>query len=124
MTQPLALLCSERLLPGTQLADRLMALHFRVQQIEDVEALPEAARKASPMVVLMDLDATKGNPLAAIQFIKAAENTSHVPIIAFSADEKTNSQGLVGEAGATVVAQDQTLLNHLSQILDQALRLE
>ena len=51
MKQPLALVFYERLLPGTQLVNRLQDLHYRVQTIESAEALPEAAREAMPMVL-------------------------------------------------------------------------
>ncbi len=124
MTQPLALVFYERLLPGTQLVNRLQDLQYRVQTIETAEALPDTAREAQPMVVLVDLDAARSNPVAAIQLLQAADDTRHLPIIAFSSDDQLSSQTVVRQAGATIVTQDQALLSHLPQLLEQALQVE
>jgi len=124
MTQPLALVFYERLLPGTQLVNRLQDLQYRVRTIETAEALPDTAREAQPMVVLVDLDAARSNPVAAIQLLQAVDDTRHLPIIAFSSDDKLSSQTVVRQAGATIVTQDQALLSHLPQLLEQALQVE
>ena len=39
MTQPLALVVYEKLLPGTQLVNRLQDLHYRVQAVTDADTL-------------------------------------------------------------------------------------
>ena len=56
MTQPLALVIYERLLPGSQIVNRLQDLNYRVQVIADAGSLVECAERVSPMLVLADLD--------------------------------------------------------------------
>lgn len=124
MTQPLALVFYERLLPGTQLVNRLQDLHYRVQVVAGAGSLPDVARERLPMLVLVDLQAVGADPLTAIQRIKSAPATSHIPIIAFSGDETVEGHTASREAGATLVVQDQALLNHLPQLLEKALHVE
>src|SRR3989442_450923 len=51
MTQPLALVLYERLLPGTQLVNRLQDLNYRVQTLSDPALLVDCAKQAKPMIV-------------------------------------------------------------------------
>ena len=63
MTEPLALVLYEKLLPGSQLVNRLHDLRYRVQVIADADTLVECAEQEKPMVVLADLASTrKGRP--------------------------------------------------------------
>ena len=55
MTQPLALLLYENLLPGSQLANRLQDAGWRVQTLHDGSALARTAEELKPMLVLTDL---------------------------------------------------------------------
>jgi hypothetical protein len=66
MTEPLALVFYEKLLPGTQLVNRLQDLKYRVQTVSDADSLVECAQESKPMVVLADLISTKNNVCNAI----------------------------------------------------------
>jgi len=124
MTQPLALVVYEKLLPGTQLVNRLQDLNYRVRAITDVDTLVACAEQEKPMLVIADLEATKKNVCDAIGKLRQNPVTQHVPVIAFAPDEATNLQDAARKAGAVVVASDAAILNHLPQFLEQALRVE
>lgn len=124
MTQPLALVFYERLLPGSQVVNRLQDLHYRVQTVAEAGALATAAEQHLPMLALVDLQASRGDALAAIAQTRSAPATSHLPIIAFTGDSRPAALAAGQEAGASLVAQDQALLNHLPELLEQVLRVE
>ncbi len=124
MTQPLALVFYERLLPGTQLVNRLQDLKYRVQTVSDADALAEAARQCLPMLVLVDVQVARGDVLAAIAQIRAEPTTSHLPIIAFSGDSPREAQTVGQQAGASLVTQDQALLAHLPELLERSLHMD
>ena len=50
MTQPLALVCYEKLLPGSQLVNRLQDLKYRVRPVADARLLVDCARQEKPMI--------------------------------------------------------------------------
>lgn len=119
MTQPLALLLYEKLLPGTQLVNRLQDLGWRVQTVHDAAALVRAAEEHKPVLVLADLSSTV-NPVAnGLSHLRNNKDTAHLPVIAFAADETLHKPAL--NAGANVVASDVAILQHLNQFIDQAL---
>ena len=124
MTQPLALVLYEKLLPGTQLVNRLQDLNYRVQTVGDAALLVECAEQAKPMVVLADLESRRNNVCQAISRLKANPATQHLPVIGFGADgnEALRDQGKA--AGVNLVASDAALLSHLPQLLEQALHVD
>jgi len=124
MTQPLALILYERLLPGSQLVNRLQDLNYRVQTITDPGKLVESAEQFKPLLVLADLGSPGNNVCAAIGRLKQNLATSHLPIIAFGADNLAEVQAAALAAGATLVVGETAALNHLREFLDQALQLE
>ena len=65
MTQPLALVLYERLLPGSQIVNRLQDLNYRVQAIGEANRLVECAEQAKPLLVLADLESTRRRLLVA-----------------------------------------------------------
>jgi CheY-like chemotaxis protein len=116
MTQPLALVLYEKLLPGTQVVNRLQDLNYRVQ---------ECAEQAKPMVVVTDLESSRNNVCAALARLKQNAVTQHLPVIAFSAGSAAAELGNAARAaGATLVVTDAAILNHLPQFLEQALQVE
>ena len=124
MMQPLALVVYEKLLPGSQLVNRLQDLNYRVQTIPDADKLVEVAELSTPMVVLADLESTRKNVIPSISRLRQNPATKHVPVIAFTeTDEAANLQE-AQTAGATLVVTDTAILNHLPQLLEQALRVE
>jgi len=124
MTQPLALVLYEKLLPGSQLVNRLQDLNYRVQTVPEAGMLVECADQAKPMLVVADLESSKNNICAAIQRLKQNESTQHVPVIAFAGENAGELQAAAQAAGATLVVSEAAILNHLSHCLEQALRVE
>jgi len=124
MTQPLALLFYEKLLPGSQLFNRLQDLGYRVQTCKDVNHLAEMAKKEMPMLVFMDLLERRGQVPAVIKSLRNAEETAHLPVIAFAGKKETQLQEYARMAGATIVVNEEILLHHLDNFLDQALQVD
>jgi CheY-like chemotaxis protein len=124
MTQPLALVLYEKLLPGSQLVNRLQDLKYRVQAIADASHLVECAEQAKPMLVLADLESTRNDVCPALARLKQNEATRHLPVIAFSGDGATELQAAAKAAGATLIVGEAAILNYLPQMLEQALHIE
>jgi CheY-like chemotaxis protein len=124
MTEPLALVVYEKLLPGTQLVNRLQDLKYRVKAITDAGTLVECARRDKPLVVLADVVSSRENICETIARLKQDKDTQHIPVIAFASDEAAEAQQSAREAGATLVVSDTAIVNHLTQFLEQALQVE
>ena len=124
MTEPLALILYEKLLPGTQLVNRLQDLKYRVQTVSEASKLVEFADQVKPMLVLVDLESTRNDVCAALARLKQNPATQHLPIIAFAAESATDLQASARAAGVTLIVSDAAVLTHLPQFLEQALQLE
>lgn len=124
MTQPLALVLYEKLLPGSQLVNRLQDLNYRVQTLADPVLLVQTAEQAKPMLVLADLEPAAKNVSAAISRLKANSSTKHLPVIAICSEGATDLQNAARDAGANLVVSDVAILGHLENFLEQALHLE
>ena len=124
MTTPLALAFYENLLPGSQLVNGLQDLGYRVQTINDLKTLVAQSMQEKPMVVIADLAVTNGDVCAAIRELKRNPETRHIPIIAFADLKNEKLQAAATAAGATIVAGSDAILDHLPQLLDQALQVE
>ncbi len=124
MTQPLALVVYEKLLPGSQLVNRLQDLQYRVQTLGDASKLTECAEQERPMLVLVDLECTKANVFDAIKRLRQTPNTQHLPVIGILSDKAISLQESALAAGVTLVVNDVAILNHLPQFLDQALQVD
>ena len=124
MTQPLALVLYEKLLPGTQLVNRLQDLKYRARALTEVEALVACAQQEKPMLVLADLISTRHNVCQAIVQLKQHPETQHIPVIAFAPEDAADLQQSARDAGAAVVVSEAAILNHLPQFLQQALHIE
>jgi PleD family two-component response regulator len=124
MTQPLALVLYEKLLPGSQLVNRLQDLKYRVQTIADAERLVEYAEQAKPMLVLADMESARNNVCAALARLKQNSATKHLPVIGFSGENSGELQAAAKAAGVTLIVSEAAILNHLPQCLDQALQVE
>jgi CheY-like chemotaxis protein len=124
MTQPLALVLYEKLLPGTQLVNRLQDMKYRVQALTDADALLSCARQEKPMVVLADLVSSRRDVTQALAQLRQNRETQHIPIIAFAPDDAESSRAGARDAGATLVVSETAILSHLPQLLEQALRVE
>lgn len=124
MTKPLALVFYEKLLPGTQLVNRLQDLGYRATGVSTVESLLASAERDKPMIVFTDLNSTRFIVSDAITQLRQNPATSHLPIVAF-ADEKSSAlQSAARNSGATLVVSESAILTHLAPFLEQALALE
>ncbi|MDQ6631502.1 MAG: hypothetical protein M3Y82_07065 [Verrucomicrobiota bacterium] len=124
MTKPLALVFYENLLPGSQLANRLQDLGYRVVTIHDVDLLAERAVQEKPLLVITDLSSRKADVCQAIEKLKKNPATTHLPVLAFVKGENFQLQEAARLAGATLVAGDIAILEQLPQLLEQALEVE
>jgi CheY-like chemotaxis protein len=124
MTQPLALVVYEKLLPGSQLVIRLQDLNYRVQIVGDAGDLVQCAEQAKPMLVLADLESSRNNVCAALARLKQNAATRHLPVIAFSGENAADLQTAARAAGVTLVVGETAVLTHLPQFLEQALQVE
>jgi len=124
MTQPLALVLYEKLLPGSQLVNRLQDLNYRVQTVAEPDLLVECAAQAKPLLVLADLESARNNVLAALGLLKHNAETKHLPIIGFSREDTPELRAAARAAGITLLVTEAAIVNHLPQLLQQALDLE
>ena len=123
MTQPLALVLYEKLLPGTQLVNRLQDLKYRVQSVSDAALLAACAEQEKPIVIFVDLGIASGGVHEAIGQLKRSAETKHIPIIAFGTAAAVESLE-AEKSGADVAVNEAAVLNHLPQLLEEALRVE
>lgn len=124
MTQPLALVLYEKLLPGSQLVNRLQDLQYRVQTLTDPGLLVPCAEQARPLVVLTDLESSHSDVRSAISRLRQHPATSHLPVIAFGDEQSLKDPSGAETAGVTLVVSDAALLNHLSECLERALQVD
>jgi CheY-like chemotaxis protein len=123
MTKPLALIYYEKLMPGSQLVNKLQDLNYRVQTVNDPALLQPVALQESPLLVVADL-AGGGEVFSAIAGLKADAATSHIPVIAFAAEGATRAMAAAEKAGAKLVVSENAIANHLPELLEQALQIE
>ena len=123
MSQPFALVFYERLMPGSQLVNRLQDLNYRVLAINNAALLAAVTKREMPMLLLADFEA-KADVKTAIEKIKAEPATAHVPVIAFAPDDQQDKLAAAKAAGANFAIGESALGSHLPQLLDQALHLE
>jgi PleD family two-component response regulator len=124
MTQPLALVLYEKLLPGSQVVNKLQDLNYRVKAIADAERLVDCAEQAKPMLVLADLESSRNNVCAALARLRQNAATKHLPVIAFGGENVAELQAAAQAAGVTLIIGEAAMLNHLPEVLDQALQIE
>jgi PleD family two-component response regulator len=124
MTQPLALVLYEKLMPGSQLVNRLQDLSYRVQTISDPALLTQCAEQAKPLLVVADLESAQDKVLGAIQGLRQNAATRHVPVIGFSKDDTPERRTSAEKAGITLFVTEAAITNHLPQLLERALELE
>jgi len=121
--QPLAIVFYERLMPGSQLVNRLQDLNYRVLAVNNPALLAATAKRETPLILFVDLEA-RGDICGAIEKIRAESATSHLPIIAFAPDGKTDLLAAAQKAGANLTASESALSGHLETLLEQALHVD
>jgi CheY-like chemotaxis protein len=106
MTQPLALVVYEKLLPGTQLVNRLQDLKYRVQVLSDADSLVTCAQQERPMLAFVVLASTRNNVCAAIGQLKQNPATQHIPVVAFAPEDAAELRAGARAAGAALVVSE------------------
>lgn len=124
MTQPLALILYENLLPGSQLANRLRDLGYRVSQVTDAQQLIAQAEAEKPMVLVADLFSSNFDICAILRELRQNQATSHIPILAFFSPKHKELQAPAVQAGVNLVASDAAILSQLPRLLEQVLEVE
>ena len=123
--KPLALLLHARIIPGSQLENALEDLGYRVVVSRIHTELIEKAKALGPMVGFVDLTiAADGSLLKTIKAFVADDATSHVPLVAYCPKSEKRLRDYAGLAGAKLTVEEETLLKHLPEFLEQALRLD
>jgi CheY-like chemotaxis protein len=123
MSEPLALLVYEKLLPGGQLVNQLQDRGYRVQPLSDPGDLASAIQQ-KPMLVFMDLEPKTDQACAAIRRLKSDPSTAHIPVIAIAPHTREELAEGARAAGAKLVVFDNAILVHLDEFLEQALQLD
>lgn len=123
MTQPLAIVFYEKLLPGSQLVNRLQDLSYRVQAVTDPALLQETVQREMPMLLLADLS-SRANIIKVIAGLKADQATAHIPVIAFAEEKALAQLAEAQKAGAALAVSDAALTSYLPQLLNQALHID
>jgi PleD family two-component response regulator len=122
MVQPLAIILNDRVVVGAQLEEKLEALDYRVKVTDDRAGLASLALELKPLVVLVDL--AKAENLEAAAALMGHPETRHVPMLGYAPDVQPGLQTRANQVGVSLVITDSAVLQHLKQLLDQALRVD
>jgi CheY-like chemotaxis protein len=121
--EPLALVFYERLMPGSQLVNRLQDLNYRVLSLSDATRLAATVQRESPLLLFVDL-ATPGDVCGVIATLRSTPATAHLPIIGFAPENAPDLLPAAQTAGANIAVTETAVINHLPQLIDQALRVD
>ena len=122
MVQPLAIILNDRVVVGAQLEQKLEELDYRVKVSDNPDGLTALALELKPLVVMVDL--AKAEHIAAADALSRHPDTRHVPMVGYASDVRPDLQSKANNAGITLVVPDSAILQHLKQLLDQALRVD
>jgi PleD family two-component response regulator len=124
MSEPRVLLFYERLLPGSQLVNRLQDLGYQVTTVTALKDVITTAKKETPLFMILDVKSTRGSIPETIRGIRGAAELKHIPILCFATkrDDKLPDEAVA--AGANLVAFDDALLQQMPQLLDHLLQIE
>ena len=123
MSKPLALVYYSNLLPGSQVAVRLQDLGYRVQSVSSAAHLPLACETDKPLVVVAELF-PPADARAGIARLKGNPATQHIPVLGFSREHDAAAQSQARQAGVTLLAANEAIVEQLAQLLDQILQVE
>jgi PleD family two-component response regulator len=124
MTEPLALIVCEQILAGSQLANRLRDLGYRVSIATNADQLVARVLAERPLVLLVDLNCGLSDVVGSITQLREHLDTCHVPILAFGRRGDRLRQAEARAAGATLVAAADGLAAQLPDLLEQILAIE
>jgi PleD family two-component response regulator len=123
MSKPLALVYYSNLLPGTQLANRLQDLGYRVQSLNSVAAVVPACERDKPLVLIAELS-PPDELCAAVAQLKSNPATKHISVLAFAQSHDDAIQAKAREAGVSLLAGAAAIAEHLPQLLEQILHVD
>jgi CheY-like chemotaxis protein len=123
MTQPIAVVFYERIMPGSQIVNRLQDMNYRVLPVNNAAQLAAIVKRETPLLLLADL-AAEADVLTAIEKVKSDTVTAHVPIIVFAPDNEPERLEQARKAGADFTVAESSLAVHLAQLVDQALHVD
>jgi CheY-like chemotaxis protein len=123
MSKPLALVYYSNLLPGSQLVVRLQDLGYHVQSVSSAAHLPPAGEKDRPLVVIAEVF-PPADARAAIARLRGNPATQHIPVLGFCREHDADAQTQAREAGVTLLAANDAIVEQLPQLLDRILQVE
>lgn len=123
MSKPLAIVYHATLMPGSQVANKLQDLGYRVLPLADMAALLETSQKEKPLLVVAELTPASA-ALSGISRLRKDAATGHIPVLAYSAAQDAALQAQAKEAGVTLLAGHAAISEHLARLLDQVLQVE
>jgi CheY-like chemotaxis protein len=121
--QALAIVYYERLMPGSQLVNRLQDANYRVLAFNRAHLLFKSAQQETPMILFAELG-INNEVLAVVEKIKADPISNHIPIIGFAPDNNPALLAAAQKSGVDLAVNESALLNHLPQLIEQALHIE
>ena len=124
MTEPLALVVYEQLMPGSQLVNKLQDLGYRVRVLSEPSTLASVAEMEKPLVIVMDLTYAKSDPGEPISFLRNQPSTAHIPILAYAPSNDTGLAEVAQKSGVTLIASHAAILTQLPRLLDKVLEVE
>ena len=124
VTRPLAIVFYEKLLPGTQVVNRLTDLGYRVTATQTAVDVPRLVREHRPMVLIADLALRNGDFCGIIGHLRASPDLAHVPVLGYCDPKNRRLVDAALEAGAKLVAAEQGIPDQLPQLLDHVLSVD
>lgn len=122
VTQPLALVFYQQLMPGSVLCNKLLDLGYRVEAVHELSDLDAKAQGSGPMMVLVDLTGAADKVSGALSRLKREPATQHLPLLAFGGSESEQAAALA--SGARLAVGERALLEHLPGLLEELLRVD
>ena len=124
MSTPLVLLFYEKLIPGSQIVNRLQDLGYRVSSVTQSDKLIDEVRKHHPMVLIMDLHSKTGDIPLSIQTLKEDLETQHIPVLAFAEVNNEDLHEKARLAGAKLIAGEEAVLDQLHHLMEHLLEVD
>lgn len=124
MTKPLAIVFHETLLPGSQIANRLTDIGWRVLTVNIAANVLGLVRREKPMLLVAELALRHGDFCGVIRELKMDPEIAHVPVIGYAGVHAQKLRNDAVAAGARLAAADTAILEQLPQLLDYALAVE
>jgi len=123
MSHPAAILYYSGLIPGSQLANRLQDLGYRVQVLVDVAGLVEICQKEKPLLAVVEI-VPGGSALAAITQLRKDPATQHIPVLGYSTVQDPAHLHQAQISGVSLLAGTAAIADHLPELLERVLQVD